>query len=635
MKKIFILLILIAPAIVKAQNDATVSAIQERLYNEITGEQLLSKTSWMIGECTSDNSEVGGANTSDYSDAQEMMLFNTKACNNLTTAFWNRGYDVIFLSNIMMAFVENTSFSANEKKRIIAESKFLRSLMYFELVRNFGQVPLYLDTVGWNFVAGNVSVVTGLCYTNNWNKPQSTVAEVFSQIENDLVSSIDGLPEKTELTNLEKYKATKGAAKALLAKIYLYQSSYVKKYPGDNRFSGLTEQWNKVLQYTEEVINSGQYTLTGSNGEQYTSFWDGSYLYANKTPGFRYIFTAAGNYSSESVFECKDDHTGWAEWTNNAQTVFTTCRYYKNASNVSQSGNGWGFNIPTTDLVDEFKKESGKASDDPRFQVTIATDTDKILVNTTWQKMDFHNLPYQTSCRKFECSYDEFWILNSWFDSPFNVRLIRFADVYLMAAEAAFMSGDNAKAIQYINKVRIRARMSGNTGFPKDLTTVTFDDIMHERRLELALEGHRFYDLVRWNLADAKLNGRYNASFKENVSFMKGKNEFLPIPDAIVNTSNGIIQQNPGYDGCASVIKGIEQKSSIQLFPVPSNNYLNLSSLNQLSAFSIIDIDGRSVMSGTLFGKSEVINISKLRSGVYFIRLSGQNTSEIMKFIKK
>jgi hypothetical protein len=125
-----------------------------------------------------------------------------------------------------------------------------------------------------------------------------------------------------------------------------------------------------------------------------------------------------------------------------------------------------------------------------------------------------------------------------------NVRLIRYADVVLMAAEAAIEIGNNGLALAYVNQVRTRARNSGDTGFPADLSAVSFEDIVHERRLELSMESSRFFDLVRWNLAEKYINGITLAAMGDGftINFVKGKHEFFPIPEQELQKATGLVQ---------------------------------------------------------------------------------------------
>jgi hypothetical protein len=128
--------------------------------------------------------------------------------------------------------------------------------------------------------------------------------------------------------------------------------------------------------------------------------------------------------------------------------------------------------------------------------------------------------------------------------------ILRYADIVLLAAEAAIMAGDNAKALTYINMVRTRARMCGVEGntVPADITgTVTIEQLQHERRLELAMEGHRFFDLVRRRLAEEKIDGSYLDNQQVTVTFSSPKNDFFPIPEGEVNRSQGALLQYPGW----------------------------------------------------------------------------------------
>jgi hypothetical protein len=153
---------------------------------------------------------------------------------------------------------------------------------------------------------------------------------------------------------------------------------------------------------------------------------------------------------------------------------------------------------------------------------------------------------------KFEVSWAEFKGsgTGAWDEAPINTKIIRYADVVLIAAEAAVMAGDNNKALTYINMIRRRARMCGDPGntVPADLTgTVTLDQVKHERRVELALEGGRFFDLVRWRDAEAKLDGMVRTGDGYVIDFIPGKHEFFPIPQREIDLSKGKLTQYEGW----------------------------------------------------------------------------------------
>ncbi len=118
----------------------------------------------------------------------------------------------------------------------------------------------------------------------------------------------------------------------------------------------------------------------------------------------------------------------------------------------------------------------------------------------------------------------------------------------LLAAEANYKIGNEPRARELVNIVRTRARNSGTSGYPMDYTaSIGLDEIYQERRVELALEGHRFFDLIRTGKAFEKINGQYNSTISTNLEFTEGGNEYFPIPAGQVTISDGALEQNTGY----------------------------------------------------------------------------------------
>jgi hypothetical protein len=288
--------------------------------------------------------------------------------------------------------------------------------------------------------------------------------------------------------------------------------------------------------------------LVGIDGERFNT-WRGS-----NTSGYQWIFMKDGNNSKESVFSIQNfqDGQGWFNTRGTALVMWSAPRKVNTINSVSPDGvdYGWGWWCPAKALIDAY--EPG----DPRYKATVMTESDSILCNiisdkgVAWRTPNFNILLHgdglKTNSHKYECSYEEYWKNSkTWQDGPINVKLIRYADVVLFAGEAEFELGNTAKALEYINMVRTRARMSGNTNAPANLTTLTHDDIVHERLVELGCEGHRFFDLVRWNLAVKYLN--HTLADGTQVEFIKGKHEFFPIPDKQVGLSNGVLKQYPGW----------------------------------------------------------------------------------------
>ncbi len=519
-----------------------------------------------LGSIASDDAEAGGNNSQDSPDFQNVdrFTFTPSIAADMFAEPYGVLYKSIFMANIALEQLpgipkKDTSATEAYINERIGEVKFLRALDFFYLSQIFGEVPLVDHVLG----------------ASEYAISRSSMRSVYDFIEKDLQDAIAVLPSSWDADNIGR--ATSGAAQGLLAKVYLFESSYAHNYPNDNyslvnkgqsRFQGLKERWSDALSMAENVINSGQYKLVGIDGEKYNS-WR-----SPNTDGFRYIFTTDGNNSKESVFDIQCEYLalGWDATRGSAGVWWTSARWIYDPKTGKPTEPGyWGFNIPTESLVNEFNQEKRQPGDplfgsltpaDPRFNTTIHKDTiggnDSINYpnGATWSKICYQYSATQFNPTgmyqaKYECSYPEFLGTGaSWSESPFNIRVLRYADVVLIAAEAAVMAGDNAKALTYINMIRTRARMSGPTGntCPANYaagTTITMDMIIHERRLELAMEGSRFFDLVRWNLATKYLNGQ-NLSVGYTVTYVSPKNDFYPMPQVEVNTDVNLLQY-PGW----------------------------------------------------------------------------------------
>jgi starch-binding outer membrane protein, SusD/RagB family len=527
-----------------------------------------------FGSIASDDAEAGGESNTDQPPAHLIDRMLPTSSDLYYESFWGTCYDGLRMANTGLKYLNEMStidpdylseYPATVKQRI-AECKFLRAFYHFQLSQVFG----------------GVVIADKIIEASDYSTPRSTLKETYDFIISDLRTAIPDLVEKSVLvSNSEVGRASKGAAEALLAKVYLYESSFADNYSGTasntNPFGSMVQHYDSAQIFAEEVINSNQYSLVGINGERFSS-WRGDTI-----GGFRYIFTADADNGSELIWEVEnvEDNLGYEKTRGNYMTIYTTCRYYRNKADLvalgttspftsgnDESSGGWGFNNPSRLLIYAFanadSRETGLHSEaldsaraylDPRFATTIAVPGDSLQVNDGdeglgWYQFDFHNVATHTAGRKYECGYTEFWSntsANGWQNSgPMDIRFIRYADVVLMAAEAAYKNGQTSNALSYVNLVRTRARKSGYTGYPKDLTAISFEDIMHERRLELALEGHRFFDLVRWGKAYDFINNTTLDSYPGSpVTFTKGVNELFPIPATEIQLTG--IKQNYGY----------------------------------------------------------------------------------------
>lgn len=426
-----------------------------------------------IGEIASDNSIAGGESVTDTEGLHQIDDMTHGAVNNELRQIFQWNYAGIGRANFIMENQNRLDFDG--KAQIIAETRFLRAYYYFQLVKFFGDVPLIIDQ---RLGAEEVTEIN-----------RSPRAEVYEQIENDLEAAIANLP----WNNPVKGRVGKGAALALLGKVQLYQDKFVEAAASFDR-----------------VINEGSYSLFND----YTT-----------------LFLATNEGNSESVFEVEYSGLEGGGYgclvclEGNAAPGFHGIRQYDGP--VYADGNS--YNLPTQDLYDSFD------ANDPRRDASIL-DIDA-FINSQNNPDDIeyaiggggHTGFYNNKYIKRQA---ELGLPDTDLTSPNNYRVIRYADVLLMAAEAHNRSGNDAQALNYLNQVRSRVGMPNISSSGNQLT----EDIWQERRLELAGEGHRFFDLVRTGQAADNING-----------FVAGKHELFPIPQVEIDLAGGNWNQNPNY----------------------------------------------------------------------------------------
>jgi hypothetical protein len=482
---------------VAAENSASFYINMNQAEQAVTAaySTLSTRTAWdrdillYMGEVPSNDAEAGG----DYEDeVPEAEVFN-RFTYTPTSGVLENTYGILFrgvhFSNIAMENIPNvleTDPNANAGiiNTRIGELKFLRALNYIYLTHIFGQVPLVDHVLG----------------PSEYYRDKATFSDLFD-------------------------------------------SSYAHYYPGDPRFTGLEERWQDVLDLCEDIMSSNQYSLVGWDGTTYNT-WCGP-----ETDGYRYLFTVEGENCEESIFEIQYINDGDAyTYTRAGSLVQWTSARYCYSETGSEMGTGyWGLGWPTQDHVAEY--EPG----DIRFETNVATAEDTIEIGiggvVTRRRISVEHTATGYYLRKYELSAEQFALAlgHSWHKSPFNIKLLRYGDVILMAAEAAIMLSDNAKATTYINLVRERARNCGDGVVPADLTgTITMDQLIRERRIELAFEGRRFFDMVRWNIAVESLNNTRTPGGIA-VYYESPKNDFMPLPQREIINNNGNLTQHEGW----------------------------------------------------------------------------------------
>jgi starch-binding outer membrane protein, SusD/RagB family len=307
--------------------------------------------------------------------------------------------------------------------------------------------------------------------------------EIYELIISDLTDAAANLPAKTAYASADLGRATKGSATGLLAKVYLYQKN-----------------WAQAMAKSDEVISSGIYSLE---------------------PDYAVLWRQSSENGRESLFEIQGQD-GSEGWGIGGYFVHQGAR----GTTVTGGYGGWGFNTPTADL--EAAYETGDVRKDATIYKPGQTLWDGAVVGSPASNPRYNYKAYVSQTK--ELNYDD-W------SSGKNIRVLRFGEILLINAEAANESGQTGPAISNLNLVRARAGLSATTATTQeDLRNA----IWKERRVELAMEHDRFFDLVRQGRAGAILRAH-------GKSFVDGKHELFPIPLGQILISQGKLTQNPGY----------------------------------------------------------------------------------------
>lgn len=426
----------------------------------------------MMGEFASDNTLCGGENANDVPGFQEIDDMRHGPVNTQLQDLWNWMYAGVNRCNYIFEFQNKTDFE--NKDLVMGQVSFLRAYYFFELTKWFGDIPLPVD-VRVSF--GSVQ--------DYGREPQ---ANVYAQIESDLEFAASVLPDSWD----EQGRVTKGAAQSLLGKVLIFQ--------------GKNLQAATIL---DQVIESEVYDLYND---------------------YNTLFTQVGENNIESIFEVQYSNIQGAGFgclqcsEGNVMVGFSGIRGYNGPTYAS----GFSFNVPVQDLVDQY------TPNDARLRATIMdieaykseqeAQGEVVSYGVGWEHTGYYNHKYIPRTGE---AFQDPNLTNST-----NYRSIRFSDVLLLAAEAHNATGNDDKALEYVNRVRARAELN-------DLVStggILEQEIQQERRLELAGEGHRFFDLVRRGEAADKIEG-----------FVVGKHELFPIPLVEINVAGNIWAQNPGY----------------------------------------------------------------------------------------
>ncbi|OIQ24135.1 RagB/SusD family nutrient uptake outer membrane protein [Lacinutrix sp. MedPE-SW] len=457
------------------QNSEDYFNSEEDYQNALIGAYDMLQSTYMnvlLGEIASNNTLAGGENANDVPGIQQVDDMIHTPNNAQLRDIWGWMFSGVNRANYILEFKDKIDF--NGKENVLAQAKFLRAYYYFELVKWFGDVPLVIDE--------------RILFGTQFNVDRTPKNQIYAQLEIDLLSAIDNLPVVQD----EVGRVTKGAAQALLGKIYLYQDKF-------------TEAANVL----GTLIETGPYDLVTD---------------------YNTLFENDNENNIESVFEVQYSDLEGAGFgclqcsEGNVAVGFNGIRNYSGPLFDS----GFSFNVPTQEAFNAF--ETG----DLRRDVAIL-DIDA-WATTTGATFGTGNEHTGYFNRKYIARQGDSNIGDANLTNPNNYRSIRFADVLLMAAEANNRGNiSDSQALIYLNRVRERA--FGNTDNNISATGAALTTaIYHERRVELVGEGHHFFDLVRTGRASSQIDG-----------FISGKNEVFPIPSIEIELTGNRWSQNPGY----------------------------------------------------------------------------------------
>lgn len=489
-------------------------------------------TVWLLSEMCSDDGWMGNTSQSQSDYISLAHYQGTGQSNGAISNFWQYRYKGILRCNVAVERISEANLADESlKNRLVAEARFLRGFFYFELVRNFGGVPLITGFLMPEEVAG----IT-----------RATTEEVYQFIEEDLKAAAAALPERSGYAATDLGRATRGAALGLLGKVYLYQ-----------------EKWQEAHDVLKSVIDSNEYKLMENFGD---------------------VWSVDHNNNEESLFEVQYMYDGTYS-LGGALTVITGAR--------NGPGDGWSWGQPTANLEQAYID----AGDTERLRWTIIkTGCTEIAGEDNFDKFieNSKNLSsYDTYIGKYgwdpECyiidptQHKSARIVRKYFvpiskrpevynidKIPLDHRILRYADVLLMYAEACNELGEDATARTYLNQVRNRVNLSNVETSGNALRNA----IRLERRLELAWEQNRLYDIRRWTDDNGQKvisnlmgpNGTFvqyntNAATRDiyewenqgeasnkGTGFNVNRDMVFPIPLYEITMSNGSITQNPGWN---------------------------------------------------------------------------------------
>lgn len=504
-------------------------------------------SNWVYGSVRSDDAYKGGGGTGDVGEIDAIEHYNlvTPSINAFVTRTWQNLFKSISRCNVALRAVNSLSeASYPNKKTRLAELRFLRAHSYFTMKLLYKNIPIFDENASAEEI---LKVSNGLSNEESWNK-----------IAADFQFAIDNLPSSQP----ELGRANKVAAQAYLAKLRLYQA-----YEQNDTHQVVNinkTRLQEVVTLTQAVISSGKYSLSKDIADNFL---------AETENGSESIFAIQftindGTTSGRLNFEDGLNYPHGAP-------QYGCCGFHAPSQNLVNAHATDENGLPKFDTFNDSNIDLTTATVDPRLDHTVGIDGHPYKYDNTkpfsnsWVRDagvygNFHSMRAQQLA-----SSSSYFKLGPFMGTAKNYDILRYDDILLMQAEAYIELGQQASALPLINQVRKRA--SESTGrlkkadgtfaskyLVKEYTTTGWTQayarkaLQWERRMEFATEGPRFFDLVRWGIAEPTLNAYINKektrrTFLNTAKFTAGRDEYLPIPQAEITFTNGLYKQNPGY----------------------------------------------------------------------------------------
>ena len=458
--------------------DDVAVALANACYRTLQSSNMYNQRIWTL-DIVAGNSIVGAGGGTDGLETVQASNFITQSDNGMALYMWRSPWVGIGQCNILIHALEGQELEPGGlKERSLAEAYFLRAHYYFVLVRLYGGLPLRTEPY-------NPGESTDIA--------RSSIEETYAQIIADCQRAIDLLPAKSQYNSDNVGRASRDAALTMMADILLTLAPQNQSY------------YSQVASLCDQVTALG-YDLSQCAYED--------------------NFDATINNGPESIFEVQfSGNTEYDFWGNNPQSSWLST--FMGPRNADFVAGGYGWNQPTQEFVDQY--EPGDLRKDMTILYEGCPDFDGKAYRSSYSNTGYN-------VRKFLVSKS---ISPEYNTNPQNFVVYRYADVLLMKAEALNEQGQTAQAADALNIVRQRAGLANVANLTQEAMR---EKIIHERRIELAFEGHRWFDMIRVQ------GGDYAVGYLHSIGKTQATRERLlfPIPQTEMD-ANSLMTQNPGY----------------------------------------------------------------------------------------